>query len=556
MELTPCWRYANRVVMERNLRPIEELAEDSGIPREYLIPYGRHATKVSTALIGEFSGKKDGHLVLVTSMSPTPAGEGKTTLAIGLAQSLKLLGKSTAACLRQPSLGPLFGVKGGATGSGASMVHPAEDISMHFTGDDHAVTTAHNLISSVLDNRVYHGNPFGIDKKSILWRRASSINDRALRRVRVGIKTGAAEREEGFIISAASELMSILCLSTSIGELKERVGRVLLARTVNKEAVTPGDLKITGAVAALLKNALNPNLAQSTEGVPIFVHGGPFGNISLGCNSLVATKLALKLADYVLTEAGFATDLGAEKFFDIKCRVGNLKPSAAVVVATLASLRLHGGAGDYMKPDMDAAIRGLGNLKKHVENVRRFGVPAIVALNRFAGDPEEDLREVIETLANDGVQAHLVDVREMGGRGGTEAAGAIIELCRKESVFRPLYPLDITLEEKLTAIAGEIYGAGGVELTEEAKRDLKGLEEAGYGRLPLCVAKTHMSLSDDPELRGRPSGFNITVRRAYVSAGAGFVVAQCGKVLMMPGFPPNPRAEEIDVDENGEIKGL
>ncbi|MFQ5464419.1 MAG: formate--tetrahydrofolate ligase [Thermodesulfobacteriota bacterium] len=543
----------------KNLLPIEEVASTLGLPERRLVPFGRFMAKVDPAVLDDRAGGVDGRLIVVTSMSPTPAGEGKTTLTIGLAQSMKLLGLKAAGCIRQPSLGPLFGTKGGATGSGLSMVHPAEEIAMHFTGDDAAVASAHNLIASAVDNHVYHGNPLAIDRPGISWPRVSVVNDRMLRRVRLGVGIGDHERRGRFIISAASELMSVLCVSRGTADLRERAGRVVVGRTLEGAPVTAEDIKAAGAAAALMKNAVLPNLVQSTEGAAVFVHGGPFGNISLGCSTLLATRLALRLADYVLVEAGFATDLGAEKFFDILCRGGaggGLRPAAAVVVATLAALRLHGGAADYTTPDRTAAVRGLDNLAKHVENIRLFGVPAVVALNRYASDRPEELREIKERIEEAGIPVHVVDVREGGPAGGLEAAERLTELCAEGSAFRPLYPLDAPIKEKIASVAAKVYGAAGVAYTDQAEEDLRWLEQRGFGGLAVCMAKTHRSLSDDPDLLGRPTGFEITVRRVELSAGAGFVVPVCGKVLLLPGLPARPRLEGIDVDSGGNITGL
>lgn len=537
------------------LRPIDEIAGYLGIPGERLIHYGPYMAKVDSRLLGESGERPDGRLILVTAMSPTPAGEGKTTLTIGLTQSLKLLGKKAAACLRQPSLGPFFGAKGGATGGGYSQVIPADDITIQFTGDDYAVTTAHNLISSVIDNHLYYGT-LPIDPERILWPRASTVNDRTLRRVRVPVGRSGGERAEEFVISAASELMSILSLSLNLNDFKERAGRVVVAFSVDGRPVTVDDLKITGAVAALFKNAIHPNLVQSNEGAPVFIHGGPFGNISIGCNSLVATKLALKSADYVLTEAGFATELGAEKFFDIKCRYGGLRPSGAVIVATLRSLRLHGCSRDYLREDAASMIKGIENLEKHVENIKRFGVPFIVALNRYHDDTGPELSSLMSALAEKGIPAHIVDVRERGGAGGLEAAGALVELTKNPGDFKYLYPLDLPVADKIDKVSKEMYGASGVEFTEEAKKDIAGIVQNGFSTLPVCIAKTPKSLSDDPALFGRPSGFKVTVKRVRIDAGAGFLVAICGNVLLLPGLPAHPLAEEIDIDNNGKVRGF
>ena len=538
-----------------SLRPIVDIAGSLGIPGERLIGYGPYMTKVDSRLLGELDERPDGRLILVTAMSPTPSGEGKTTLTIGLAQSFRLLGKKVAACLRQPSLGPFFGAKGGATGGGYSQVIPADDITIQFTGDDYAVTTAHNLISSVIDNHLYH-NTLPIDPQRILWPRASTVNDRTLRRLRVPVGKSGGERAEEFVISAASELMSILSLSLDIADFRDRAGRVVVAFSTEGRPVTVEGLGITGAVAALFKNAIHPNLVQSNEGVPVFIHGGPFGNISIGCNSLLATKLALKTADYVLTEAGFATDLGAEKFFDILCRYGGLRPSAAVIVATLKALRLHGGSRDYLTKDIASMIKGLDNLEKHVENIKKFGLPFIVALNRYHDDTDEEVSALMRALAQKGIPAHIVDVRERGGEGGIEAAKALDALTQGTAGLEYLYPLDLPVAEKIAIVSKEMYGASGVEFTAEAERDISEIEHNGLANLPVCIAKTPKSLSDDPGLKGRPSGFKVTVKRVKIDAGAGFLVAICGNVLLMPGLPAHPLAEEIDIDENGKITGF
>lgn len=527
------------------LLPIQEIARRLHIPPKYIIPYGPYIAKVHSDYLQDLQGRKDGRLVLVTSMSPTPQGEGKTTLTIGLAQALNLLGRRAIACIRQPSLGPFFGVKGGATGGGYSQVLPMEDITLHFTGDDHAVTTSHNLISSIIDNHLYHGNKLGIDPNRILWRRVSNINDRALRMVRVGLVKGGVERLEEFHISSASEIMSILCLSQNLQDLKRRVEGMIVAFDDRGNAVTPGDLNIHGAVAALLKDALHPNLVQSLEGTPVFVHGGPFGNVSLGCSSLMATRLALKLSEYVLTEAGFATDLGAEKFFDIKCRVDGLRPSAVVIVATLRALHLHGGIND--------GEGGMENLLKHIENIQGFDLPVVVAINHFPNDTDKEIREVIRTLGGKGVLAFMANVREEGGKGGMDLAEGLVELCKRENGFHYLYPLEMPVEEKITTIARSIYGADGVVFTEGAKRDIKDIEALRLSNLPVCIAKTPKSLSDNPTLLGRPKGFNITIHRVLPASGAGFLVAHCSSILLMPGLPEHPMAERIDVDKDGRV---
>lgn len=546
----------SEIAFSAPVRPVSEIGTEAGVPPEYLIPFGRYAAKIDSRLLEAYSQRPDGKLILVTAMSPTPTGEGKTTLTIGLSQSLKLLGKKVMACLRQPSIGPLFGAKGGATGAGYSQVIPPADISLQFTGDDYAIVTAHNLISSVIDNHIYHGNKLGIDKDRILWNRVSTVNDRALRKIKIGLGKAEGERVEEFHISAASEIMSILCLSKDLSDLKERVKRLLLAFDREGRPVTAGDLKIDGAASALLRNAIHPNLVQSVEGVPVLVHGGPFGNISIGTNSLMATRLALKLGDYVLTEAGFATELGAEKFFDIKCRAGNLKPSLAVIVVTLKALKFHGGSKDCLSNDREAIVKGLSNLKKHLENIGKFKLPSLVVINRFNGDSPEELEFAAEKIRELGTEVYVTDVRDNGGRGGVEAAKTILRLTEEDNGFNQLYALEKSVKEKIATIAREMYGAEGVIYAEEAERDIDEIERLGWGKLPVCVAKTPKSLSDDPALTGRPEGFKVTVRRVKPALGAGFLVAVAGSVLLMPGLPEHPLAEGIGVDGNGKVTGL
>lgn len=536
------------------MRPITEIAFEAGIPGESLIPYGAHFAKVRASLLHELKDKPDGRLIIVTAMSPTPAGEGKTTLTIGLTQALRSLGKKAFACIRQPSIGPLLGAKGGATGSGSSRVEPAEEIALHFTGDDYAVSTSHNLVSSLIDNHIYHGNSLNMEK--VLWKRVSPINDRSLRKVRIGLGKAAGEREEEFHISAASELMAILSLSADLADLKERVSRTIVALGKDGSAITVRDLKASGATAALLKDALNPNLAQSIRGAPVFIHTGPFGNISIGCSSLLSAKMALKLGEYVITEAGFSTELGAEKFFDIVCRAGGLRPAAAVIVATLGALRLHGGASDYRAKNMKAALKGIDNLRKHIENVAAFGLSAIVALNRYKDDTDEEIDETLSNIRRLGCMAVAVDARDLGAPGGIEAAEAVVKACSEENDFNFLYPLDLPIEEKVSTIARSIYGAEGAVFSAEARADLERIERLGLSALPVCIAKTPKSLSDDPALLGRPNGFNINVREVRPATGAGYVVAVCGNVLLMPGMPEHPLAEEIDIDASGRITGI
>lgn len=539
----------------RRLKPIEDIAAQAQIPAQYVIPFGRHIAKIDHKALRELNGHT-GRLIVVTSMSPAPAGAGKTTLTIGLTQSLRLLGATAVACIRQPSLGPFFGKKGGATGSGLCEVLPRDDIALHFTGDDHAVATAHNLIASLIDNHIYHGNRLGIDPARVLWKRVSPLNDRALRHVRINYGDIVTERAEEFRLAASSEIMAALCMSLTLPELKRRIGRMLLAYDQNGAPITADTLKATGAAAALLRNALHPNLVQSTEAAPVFVHGTPFGNISLGCSSLIATRLGLSLADYCVTETGFSTELGAEKFFNIVCRSTGLRPSAVVITASLRSLRLHGGATKLDAPNGASSLNGLVNLRKHCENISTFGLPYIIALNRFADDPSDELNAVVSSLKTDGIRAVITDVHEAGGQGGLPAASAIKELCDSgQGAFKLLYPDDAGAVEKITAIATRMYGADGAVLTDKARQDLAEIERLGFGGLPICMAKTPASLSDDASLIGRPEGFKVTIKRIYPATGAGFLIAQCGGVMLMPGLPPRPLAELIDVDEDGNMTG-
>jgi len=536
------------------LRPIAEVAARAGIPEESLLPYGSFMAKIDPALIEGLEGRPSGKLVLMTAMSPTPAGEGKTTLTIGLTQSLNLLGKKAFACIRQPSLGPLLGMKGGALGSGLSEAGPVEDFSLQFNGDDYSVVTSHNLISAIIDNHIYHGNQLAIEK--VIWPRVSTINDRALREITTAVVKGLQPRKDEFHISAASEIMSMLCLSEGADDFRERVKQTLVAFGTEGRPVTACGLGIDGAVSALMKNALLPNLGQSIEGSPVFVHGGPFGNISIGCSSVTATRLALKLSDFCLTEAGFSTELGAEKFLDILCRRSGLFPSAVVIVATLNALRLHGGAKDYLTNDMDAVKKGLSNLEKHIENMRAFKIPTVVCLNRFKSDTDKEIEETLRLIRGFGVRAEAVDTRELGAKGGVEAAKAIMAACEEPGEKNFLYPLDMPIEEKIDTIARKMYGADGITLTDAAKADLLDLKRLGLEGLPVCVAKTPKSLSDDPALTGRPSGFTIKVTALRPATGAGYIVAHCGNVLLMPGMPSRPLAEKIDIDSTGRVTGI
>ncbi len=542
------------------LRPIQEIAAGLGLGAGDIDLYGDTKAKIRTAAIQRLRDKADGKLVLVTAMTPTPAGEGKSTTTVGLGDAFRTLGKRAIVTIREPSLGPCFGVKGGAAGGGYAQVVPMEDINLHFTGDFHAVTAAHNLLSAVLDNHIFQGNALGIDSRRVMWKRVLDMNDRALRNIVLGLGGPAhgVPRESGFEITVASEIMAILCLSTDLADLKARLGRILVAETADARMVTASDLKVVGSLAVLLKDAIRPNLVQTIEGTPAFVHGGPFANIAHGCNSLAATRLALKLGEVVVTEAGFASDLGAEKFFDIKCRVGGLTPSATVIVATVRALKMHGGvARDALgKEDVAAVERGLENLQKHVENVRQFGVPAVVALNHFTADTEAEVKTVMDACATLGVPARISRVWADGGAGGADVAKAVLEAMDGPSKFTVLYPDELSLEKKIETIATRVYGANGVNFLAAAATKLKRFTELGYGRLPICMAKTQNSLSDDAKKLGRPRDFTVTIRDAKVAAGAGFVVAYAGDILTMPGLPKVPAAEVIDLDENGNVVGL
>ena len=543
------------------VRPIGEIAAGLGLGVADLDLYGESKAKIRAAAIARFRDKPDGKLVLVTAMTPTPAGEGKSTTTVGLGDAFRTLGKRAIVAIREPSLGPCFGVKGGAAGGGHAQVVPMEDINLHFTGDFHAVTSAHNLLSAVLDNHIFQGNALGIDSRRVVWKRVLDMNDRALRNIVLGLggPVHGVPRESGFEITVASEIMAILCLSSDAVDLKARLARIIVAETADGRLVTAGELKVVGSLAVLLKDAIRPNLVQTIEGTPAFVHGGPFANIAHGCNSLAATRLALKLGDVVVTEAGFASDLGAEKFFDIKCRAGGLTPSAAVIVATVRALKMHGGVprDQLGKEDVAAVTRGLANLEKHVENIRQFGVPAIVALNHFTADTEAEVKAVMDACAAMGVPARLSRVWADGGKGGTDVAKAVLDaIDAGASKFSVLYPDELALEKKIETIATRIYGANGITLLPAAATKLKRFAELGYGRLPVCMAKTQNSLSDDAKKLGRPRDFTVTIRDAKVAAGAGFVVAYAGDILTMPGLPKVPAAEAIDLDADGNVVGL
>lgn len=542
------------------MKPIKEIAEYLGIQEDDIEQYGKYKAKISESVWDRVQDQPDGKLILVTAMSPTPAGEGKTLTTIGLSQAMNLLGKRTVAALREPSLGPCMGIKGGATGSGKAQVVPMDDINLHFTGDMHAITSANNLLSAMIDNHIFHGNALEINPAKIVWKRAVDMNDRSLRSIVIGLnEPNGFLREDGFTITVASEVMAILCLCENLSDLKERLGRIIIGYGYAGQPVTAKDLKADGAMALLLKDAIKPNLVQTIEGTPAIIHGGPFANIAHGCSSVIGTKLSLKLADYVLTEAGFGADLGAEKFFDIKCRLSGLQPDAVVVVATVKALKYNGGV---KKTDLAlenvAAIRiGFANLEKHLENLRKFGVPSIVALNHFSTDTEAELAEVQSLCRRIGVEVELSDVWEQGGEGGLALAGKLVEITeRKDSRFQVLYDEALSIKEKILTIVQEIYGGSDVVYSAAAERTIKQIEEVGFRKLPVCIAKTQYSLSDNSTLLGRPEGFTVTIREIKLSAGAGFIVALTGDIMTMPGLPKAPAAEKIDVDEAGIPIGL
>ncbi len=549
------------IAQEATMEPIVKVAARMGIGEDDLELYGKYKAKISDEYIRNTADKENGKLILVTAVNPTPAGEGKTTVSVGLGQALCKLGKNAVIALREPSLGPCFGIKGGAAGGGMAQVVPMEDLNLHFTGDFHAITSANNLLAALLDNHIQQGNELNIDTRNIVWKRCMDMNDRVLRNIVVGLgsKADGYVREDHFVITVASEVMAVLCLATDMQDLKERLSRMVVAYNLSGKPVTAGDLKAVGAMAALLKDAIRPNLIQTLEHTPALVHGGPFANIAHGCNSVIATKTALKMADYVVTEAGFGADLGAEKFFDIKCRMSGLKPDAAVLVATLKALKYNGGVpkADVSKPNMEALKKGIVNLEKHIENLQKFGVPVVVTLNVFTADTQEELDYVRSFCEERGCEFALCEVWEKGGEGGRELAGKVLHTLKtKESHYAPLYDVNDTLKHKIEIIAKEIYGAGSVNFAPAASKQLSQLEKLGYGKLPVCMAKTQYSLSDNPDLLGRPEGFELNVREVYVSAGAGFVVVLTGSVMTMPGLSKNPAAYNIDVDENGKITGL
>ena len=548
------------IAQKAEMKPIQEIAEKDGIRPEELEQYGPYKAKVSLALTKRVKEQPEGKLILVTAISPTPAGEGKTTTTVGLGQALAKLGKKVMICLREPSLGPCMGVKGGAAGGGYSQVVPMEDINLHFTGDIHAVTAAHNLLSAMLDNHIQQGNALNIDTRRIVWGRVLDMNDRVLRQIVVGLggKANGVPREDSFQISVASEVMAILCLAKDISDLKARLARIVVAYSRDGNPVTAGDIHAQGAMAALLKDALKPNLVQTLEHVPAFIHGGPFANIAHGCNTMLATKTALHLADYVVTEAGFGADLGAEKFLDIKCRFGDLHPAAAVLVATIRALKMHGGRpkNELTESDPEAVRRGLPNMLRHLANLKKYGLPVVVALNMFPSDTAEEKEVVEEACREAGVAVAESRVFTDGGEGGIELAQDVLAAIDQGSNYKPLYEDSRSLKEKIEKIAKEIYGAGDVQYDPTAEKELQQLEDMGFGHMPVCMAKTQMSFTDDPTKMGAPTGFTLHVREARVSAGAGFVVVLNGKIMTMPGLPKHPAAENIDVDDDGHITGL
>jgi len=543
------------------IAPIMEIAAKAGIDEKYLEQYGRYKAKVDYSFLTDNADKENGKLILVTAITPTPAGEGKTTTSVGLTDGLRKIGKNAMVALREPSLGPVFGVKGGAAGGGYAQVVPMEDINLHFTGDFHAIGAANNLLAAMLDNHIQQGNALGIDPKQITWKRAVDMNDRQLRNIVNGLggKAQGVPREDGFDITVASEVMAVFCLASDISDLKARLGRIIVGYSYKGEPITAHDLKAEGAMAALLKDALKPNLVQTLEGTPAFIHGGPFANIAHGCNSVTATKMALKIADYTVTEAGFASDLGAEKFLDIKCRLAGLKPSAVVIVATVRALKYHGGVpkAELNNENLEALEAGLPNLLQHVGNIKNvFGLPCCVAINAFPTDTKAELDLVEAKCKELGVNVALSEVWAKGGEGGKALAEEVVRLCEEPNDFKFSYDLDLSIEEKIKAIAKKIYHADDAVLLPAAKKQAAKLEELGFGGYPVCMAKTQYSFSDDPALLGAPKGFTVTVRNIKVSAGAGFIVALTGEIMTMPGLPKSPSAERIDVDENGKISGL
>jgi len=548
------------IAQNAKIKPISQIAEQLGINADELEFYGKYKAKLSQQLFDKLKNKPDGKLVLVTAINPTPAGEGKTTTTVGLGQAMPKIGKKAVIALREPSLGPVFGVKGGAAGGGYAQVVPMDDINLHFTGDMHAITAANNLLCAIIDNHLQQGNELNIDPRRILFKRCMDMNDRVLRNIVIGMggKANGVVREDNFVITVATEIMAVLCLSADLADLKKRLGNILVAYTYDNKPVYAREFGVAGAMAALLKDAVNPNLVQTLENTPAIMHGGPFANIAHGCNSIRATKLALKLADYCITEAGFGSDLGAEKFLDIKCRAAGIAPSAIVVVATLRALKYNGGVAKagLGKPDAEAVKKGISNLAAHVENMKKYGVPVVVAINKFDTDTDDEIQVLSDYCKNAGVEYALSEVFAKGGDGGIELAKKVAEACEKPSQFKFLYETELSVEEKIDCIAKNIYGAGGVAYTTNAKKAIKEIEALGMDKLPVCIAKTQYSLSDNPELLGRPTGFEITVKDVKLSAGAGFIVVFTGDIMTMPGLPKLPAACKIDIDNNGRITGL
>ena len=547
------------IARNTELKKITEIARDLDITEDEIETYGKYKAKISREVNKKIQNKKDGKLILVTAMSPTPLGEGKTTISIATADGLKKIGKKSILALREPSLGPVFGVKGGATGGGHAQIAPMEDINLHFTGDIHAITSANNLLSAMIDNHIYHGNELGIEK--VVWKRCVDLNDRQLRKINTGLsgESKIAPREDGFDISVASEVMSILCLATDINDLKKRLGNILIGYNKKQEPIYARDIKAEGAMAVLLKDAIKPNLVQTLEHTPAILHGGPFANIAHGCNSIIATKMAMKLADYTVTEAGFGADLGAEKFLDIKCREANLVPNVVVCVATIKALKYHGGVSkeDMQKENMNCLEKGMNNLYRHIDNLRgKFGLNVIVAINKFGTDTEEELKFVQNELAKREIPSSIVESWAKGGEGAIDIANQIVEIAEKENRFEYIYDLNETIVEKINKVAMKIYGAKGVIYSEDSAKKIEKIEEMGYGKLPVCIAKTQYSFSDDPKNLECEEPFEISIRNVELKAGAGFIVVLAGKITTMPGLPKNPVAETVDINENGEIVGI
>ncbi len=547
------------IARENGIKPIKEIAEKIGIKDDDLEFYGKYKAKISQKFIDSLKNKKDGKLILITAINPTPAGEGKTTTTIGLGQAMWKLGKKSIIALREPSLGPCFGVKGGATGGGHAQVIPMEDINLHFTGDIHAITTAHNLLSSLIDNHIYHGNKLDIDTSNIKWKRAVDLNDRSLRNTIIGLNGNGKTREDGFMITVASEIMAILCLSNDLEDFKNRVGNILIAYSNSGKPIYARDIKADGAIAVLMKDAIKPNLVQTLEGTPAIIHGGPFANIAHGCNSIIATRTALKLSDYVITEAGFGADLGAEKFLDIKCRKANLKPNAVVLVATIRALKYNGGVDkkDLNQENLEALKNGISNLKRHIENLKKYNIPVIVSLNKFISDTQTEIDFIKNYCKELDVDFAVCEGWEKGGDGAIDLAKKVLDAVDgKESEFKVLYDEKLSIKDKVNIIAKEIYRADKVKFSTEAKKEIKKIESLGYDKLPICIAKTQYSFSDNKDLLGAPEGFTITINDVRLSNGAGFIVCLAGDIMTMPGLPKTPAAESIDIDQDGNIIGL